>query len=50
LRGKRLTLRDGRKSGRGRATFRTAARVLHSGRGEVVVDYGRRALTVMAKV
>ena len=50
LRGKRLTLRVGRKSGRGRATFRTAARVLHSGRGEVVVDYGRRALTVMAKV
>jgi hypothetical protein len=50
LRGRRLTLKVGRKSGRGRASFRTAAPVLAGGPGEVVVAYGRRPLTVVAKV
>jgi len=50
LRGKRLTLRVGRKSGRGRATFRTTAKVLRTGPGELVVDYGQRPLTIVAKI
>ena len=50
LRGQRLTLRVGRKAGRGGTSFRTVAKVLQELPGEVLVDYGRRPLTVAAKV
>ncbi len=50
VRGRRLTLHLKQKSGRGAASFRTAAKVLRDLPGEVVVDYGSRPLTVAATV
>lgn len=50
LRGRRLTLHLKRKTGRGGASFHTAAKVLEERAGEVVLDYGSQPLTVRAKV
>jgi hypothetical protein len=50
LRGRRLTLRVSRKTGRGPAKFATAAKVLRELPGEVSVAYGAGRVTVGAKV